>query len=217
MLRKMQQKIMNKGKPTGREDSITSSGASKSGTSIARTHPSGSSTGLGTSPPSGPRDANANSGTYKHALPTPLGVAARKKYFGEALPTLREVPLQEKQPLFVRKLQLCAFTFDFADPVKDLKEKEVKRQTLIEIVDYVSNGPQRFNDAVAEDVIAMIGANIFRSLPASASTAGGESYDPEEEEPVLDPTWPHLQVSRTWGMFHLGSFMHVRITCVAML
>lgn len=201
MLRKMQQKIMNKGKPTGRDDSITSSGASKSSSSIAsRTHPSGSSAGLGSSPPSGPRDTNANSGTYKHALPTPLGVAARKKYFSEPLPTLREVPLQEKQPLFVRKLQLCAFTFDFADPVKDLKEKEVKRQTLIEIVDYVSNGPQRFNDAVADDVIAMISANIFRSLPASASTAGGESFDPEEEEPVLDPAWPHLQVHgrRVW-------------------
>lgn len=80
------------------------------------------------------------------------------------------------------------------DPVKDLKEKEVKRQTLIEIVDYVSNGPQRFNDSVAEDVVAMISANIFRALPASANAAAGESYDPEEEEPVLDPAWPHLQV-----------------------
>ena len=32
-------------------------------------------------------------------------------------------------------------------------------------------------------------ANICRSLPPQT-----EDYDPEEDEPVLEPSWPHLQV-----------------------
>ena len=36
-------------------------------------------------------------------------------------------------------------------------------------------------------------ANLFRSLPPSRG-ADQENYDPDEEEPTLEPTWPHLQV-----------------------
>jgi serine/threonine-protein phosphatase 2A regulatory subunit B' len=32
-------------------------------------------------------------------------------------------------------------------------------------------------------------ANVFRSLPPS-----GDDFDPEEDEPALEPAWPHLQV-----------------------
>ena len=32
-------------------------------------------------------------------------------------------------------------------------------------------------------------ANIFRTLPPS-----GDDFDPEEDEPALEPAWPHLQV-----------------------
>ena len=39
------------------------------------------------------------------------------------------------------------------------------------------------------DIIAMVSTNIFRSLPPQT-----EDYDPEEDEPVLEPSWPHLQV-----------------------
>lgn len=122
-----------------------------------------------------------------------LGDAARAKAFAEQLPSLREVPLSEKQNLFVKKLHLCSFTFDFADNTSCIREKEIKRQTLIEVVDYVSNGPGRFNDAVSEDVVFMISSNLFRSLPPSRSSEG-DNYDPDEEEPVLDPAWPHLQL-----------------------
>ena len=46
----------------------------------------------------------------------------------------------------------------------------------------------------SEDIVFMLNANLFRALPPSK---GGdqENYDPDEEEPSLEPTWPHLQVS----------------------
>ncbi len=43
------------------------------------------------------------------------------------------------QALFVRKLHLCAFTFDFTSPTY-VREKEIKRQALLELVDYVNSG-----------------------------------------------------------------------------
>ena len=35
----------------------------------------------------------------------------------------------------------------------------------------------------------MIGANIFRAMPPQC-----EDFDPEEDEPALEPAWAHLQV-----------------------
>lgn len=48
---------------------------------------------------------------------------------------------------------------------------------------------QIFTESVMPDIIQMVSANIFRSLPPQT-----EDYDPEEDEPVLEPAWPHLQV-----------------------
>jgi Protein phosphatase 2A regulatory B subunit (B56 family) len=44
-----------------------------------------------------------------------------------------------------------------------------------------------------QDIIFMLSANLFRALPPSRG-ADQENYDPDEEEPTLEPTWPHLQV-----------------------
>ena len=44
----------------------------------------------------------------------------------EALPSFRDVVNSEKQSLFIRKLKLCSAVFDFTDPTKNLKEKEIK-------------------------------------------------------------------------------------------
>lgn len=68
----------------------------------------------------------------------------------DPLPLLRDVPPHEKQVLFVRKLHLCAFSFDFTDPTAHVREKETKRQTLLELVDYVNSGSGKFTEAVSK-------------------------------------------------------------------
>lgn len=35
--------------------------------------------------------------------------------------------------------------------------------------------------------------NAFRALPPSTNPSGAE-FDPEEDEPTLEPSWPHLQL-----------------------
>ncbi|KAG0585751.1 hypothetical protein KC19_2G035500 [Ceratodon purpureus] len=113
----------------------------------------------------------------------------------EALPSFRDVPTSDRQSLFVRKLALCCYTFDFTDPTKNVKEKEIKRQTLLELVDYVTSGSGKFTEAVFEDITKMLAANLFRTLPPSShENTGSDSFDPEEEEPTMEPAWPHLQI-----------------------
>jgi serine/threonine-protein phosphatase 2A regulatory subunit B' len=114
-------------------------------------------------------------------------------YYAEPLPAFRDVPPSEKQLLLVKKLHLCSFTFDFTDQSAHVREKEMKRQTLLELVDYVNTGTGKFTELVSEDIIFMLSANLFRSLPPSRG-ADQENYDPDEEEPSLEPTWPHLQI-----------------------
>ena len=141
-----------------------------------------------------PRSAAASVPREKPPLPA-LNESSKKAMYAEKLPAFRDVPNTAKQNLFVKKLHQCAFLFDFSDPSKELVEKEMKRTTLLELVDYVNGGPGKFTEAVSEDVIFMLSNNLFRTLPPSRNHNEAEAFDPEEEEPTLEPAWPHLQVT----------------------
>ncbi|KAF0914869.1 hypothetical protein E2562_032790 [Oryza meyeriana var. granulata] len=113
----------------------------------------------------------------------------------EALPSLRDAPASEKPGLFLRKVAMCCVVFDFTDPTKDVKEKEIKRQTLLELVDYVTSATGKFPEPAVQEVIKMVSTNLFRvPNPAPRENKALESFDLEEEEPVMDPAWPHLQI-----------------------
>jgi Protein phosphatase 2A regulatory B subunit (B56 family) len=54
------------------------------------------------------------------------------------LPSLRDAPPTKREELFVLKLKLCSVIFSFDDPTSDKRGKDMKRQTLLELVDYVN-------------------------------------------------------------------------------
>lgn len=114
----------------------------------------------------------------------------------ETLPALRDVPSSDRPALVRRKLSLCTVVFDFSHPTKNLGEKDIKRQTLLELVDYVTAGTAKLNENALEDSFRMISANLFRSLPVPVRqyAPGADAFDPEEEEPSMDPSWQHLQL-----------------------
>ncbi|KAL4184917.1 hypothetical protein AMTRI_Chr10g3430 [Amborella trichopoda] len=113
----------------------------------------------------------------------------------EALPGFRDVPSSEKQNLFIRKLNMCYVVFDFSDPAKNAKEKDVKRQTLLELVDYVTSASGRFTEVLMQEITKMVAINLFRTFPSSNHEGKvPDAYDGEEEEPTMDPAWPHLQI-----------------------
>lgn len=108
--------------------------------------------------------------------------------------------------MFIRKLRQCCVGFDFMDPVADLKGKEIKRATLNEVVDYITAGRGVLTEAVYPEIIRMVGnsaepyrvtmsslqiaCNLFRTLPPSDNP----DFDPEEDDPTLEASWPHLTV-----------------------
>ncbi|KAG5584252.1 hypothetical protein H5410_044686 [Solanum commersonii] len=113
----------------------------------------------------------------------------------EALPMLKDVPMAERQSFFLRKLQVCCYQFDFNDTMKMVREKEIKRQTLAELVDCVQSNSLKISEINQEEMLKMISVNIFRCLPpASHENTGSENVEPEEEEQYLEASWPHLQL-----------------------
>ncbi|XP_037806433.1 serine/threonine-protein phosphatase 2A 56 kDa regulatory subunit gamma isoform isoform X7 [Lucilia sericata] len=108
------------------------------------------------------------------------------------LPLLRETPANEREELFVQKIRQCCTLFDFSEPLSDLKWKEVKRAALHEMVEYLSNQNNVITEAIYPEAINMFAVNLFRTLPPSSNPNGAE-FDPEEDEPTLESSWPHLQ------------------------
>ncbi|EDO30734.1 predicted protein, partial [Nematostella vectensis] len=111
------------------------------------------------------------------------------------LPLLKDCPAPEREALFVQKVQQCCVIFDFAvDPLSDLKYKEVKRATLNELVDFVTHNKGIITEPIYMEAIRMFSLNTFRALPPPSNPNGAE-FDPEEDEPNLEASWPHLQLT----------------------
>ncbi|PQE15872.1 phosphatase 2A regulatory B subunit protein [Rutstroemia sp. NJR-2017a BVV2] len=111
----------------------------------------------------------------------------------EKLPGFHEVPPGRRQELFMQKIDQCNVIFDFNDASGDMKSKEIKRLALHELLDYVANNRQVITEAMYPKVVEMFSKNLFRPIPPPMNPQG-EAFDPEEDEPVLEVAWPHIQV-----------------------
>ncbi|KAI3755993.1 hypothetical protein L1987_55804 [Smallanthus sonchifolius] len=116
----------------------------------------------------------------------------------EPLLPFKDAPASEKMSLFISKLSLCCMVFDFTDPSKNTAEKDLKRLTLIELLDFVASGPPRFSEPAILSLCKMCSVNLFRVFPpnyrSSRGNNRGEKPDNEDDEPSFDPAWPHLQI-----------------------
>lgn len=83
------------------------------------------------------------------------------------LPALSETQMMKREALFKQKLQLCCVVFDFEDGESDPKGKEIKRDTLVELADYVNTpvGQKIFTEQLMPDIVEMVRVNLFRALP----------------------------------------------------
>ncbi|KAJ3058502.1 Serine/threonine-protein phosphatase 2A 56 kDa regulatory subunit delta isoform, partial [Podochytrium sp. JEL0797] len=111
----------------------------------------------------------------------------------EKLPNFKDVSLNERHDLFIKKIAQCNVMFDFNEAMSDLKGKEIKRQALSELVEYISNNRGVITEPLYPEIVGMFGANLFRTTPPSLNPYG-DAFDPEEDEPVLELAWPHLQI-----------------------
>ena len=144
--------------------------------------------------------SDLDAGHHHHGNNAPLGLNVNPNgnlvsLYNEALPAFRDVPNSERPALFVKKLRMCNVVFDFTDPSKHPKEKEIKRQTLVELVDHVTSANAKFSETVIFEAVKMVSVNIFRTLsPQPRDNKVGDGLDAEEDEPSMDAAWPHLQI-----------------------
>ncbi|KAF8939251.1 hypothetical protein BGZ58_010254 [Dissophora ornata] len=161
--------------------------------------PSGKLTGEKEIPKSGPINRMKNA--PKDAIPiskTPRRQRSSRFHVTERvtlerLQALDEVAHIDRQELFLRKIGQCSVVFDFNDASSELKGKEIKRQALTEILDYITNNRGVITEPVYPEVVNMFATNLFRTIPPQVNPTG-EAFDPEEDEPVLELAWPHLQI-----------------------
>ncbi|MCO5573880.1 hypothetical protein L7F22_027655 [Adiantum nelumboides] len=111
----------------------------------------------------------------------------------EKLPNFGEVVPADRPELFVRKLRQCSVVFDFNDASQELKGKQIKAQTLHEMLDYITSQRGVITEQIYPEVVSMFSSNLFRSIPPQVNPTG-DAFDPEEDEPVLELAWPHLQI-----------------------
>ncbi|KAL7036702.1 hypothetical protein ACKWTF_008903 [Chironomus riparius] len=104
-----------------------------------------------------------------------------------------ETDANEREDLFIKKIRQCCVLYDFTEPLDDLKWKEMKRNALQEMVEYINNNNGVITEAVYPEMIQMFAINLFRTLPPPSNPSGAE-FDPEEDEPTLESSWPHLQI-----------------------
>ena len=68
-----------------------------------------------------------------------------------------EVPPSERSQLFVRKLTQCRVLFDFNDASAELKGKQIKAQTLHEMLEYITTQRGVITENIYPEVVNMVG------------------------------------------------------------
>ncbi|CEG64150.1 Putative Serine/threonine-protein phosphatase 2A regulatory subunit delta isoform [Rhizopus microsporus] len=61
------------------------------------------------------------------------------------------------------------------------------------MLEFVATTKGAITDVIYPEVVKMVSVNLFRTIPPPAVDKE-EGYDPEEDEPILEASWPHLQL-----------------------
>lgn len=220
MFKGLKKKFSNAGKENGKEKAATGSSSgrpapSSAGSDNSNRRPSGNNsssteakTSGGSSAPPGktnsggkPKHKRNKTGEQKKnsASSTRNTVKKDERPLTKAdllkqIATFQETSAANKPNLFIYKLRLCQVMFDWEEysSPKDNRAKEIKRQQLLELVEFLGNGGGKnkalFTDAVLVEIINMVSANLFRALPPRQNDTA------EDDDPVFEPSWPHLQI-----------------------
>jgi serine/threonine-protein phosphatase 2A regulatory subunit B' len=140
-----------------------------------------------------PKDVPEGIRTPKRQHSSRFDISNQRERELEKLPGFHEVPPNRRQELFMQKIDQCNIIFDFNDQTGDMKSKEIKRLALHELLDYVANNRSVITEPMYPRVVDMFSKNLFRPVPPPVNPQG-EAFDPEEDEPVLEVAWPHIQV-----------------------
>jgi serine/threonine-protein phosphatase 2A regulatory subunit B' len=88
------------------------------------------------------------------------------------LPMIKDIPISnraQRKQLYIMKLRACHQIFSFKDAKVNTELKDKKRETLLEIVDYLDADPSFYEKEILSEAFKMINVNLFRTLGNSHS------------------------------------------------
>ena len=85
-----------------------------------------------------------------------MGHSSQYSAFFLATCHLLEVAADRRQGLFIEKIRQCYVIFDFNDASADLKGKEIKRQALSEMLDYITKNRNVITEPIYPEVVQMV-------------------------------------------------------------
>lgn len=60
------------------------------------------------------------------------------------------------EDLIIKKIRQCRVIFDYSNPDSDIEQKEIKQDTLIELVDYINNNRGFLTSSIYREIIDMV-------------------------------------------------------------
>lgn len=114
------------------------------------------------------RRANGEDGGDEDALGTGVNTnhapSLTRADLLKPLASLNDASAANKTPLLLQKLRLCSVLFDWnentgasADQVqRDARAKEVKRQQLLELVEYIGKNKNIYTEQVLQEIVHMV-------------------------------------------------------------
>lgn len=73
---------------------------------------------------------------------------------------------EQRNELFVQKLQQCRVLFDFNDASSDLEGKQIKSQTLHEMLEYITSQRGVITESIYPEVVSMVSRFLNIQRPA---------------------------------------------------
>jgi len=141
-------------------------------------------------------------------LPTPL---SRITLELEQIPSIRDIPMNQKMEFFLKKLIQCRATFNNSKPEFAFKSKRIKRGTLTELVAFIPIINTTIPEIIYAEFFHTIAKNLFRALPARHMPVG-VIYHPEEDEPILVSDWNYVElVYKMLNSFFLNPHFDTKI------
>jgi len=96
----------------------------------------------------------------------------------------------KREDALIAKVEQCKRVFSFADATVDVRNKEIKRSALYDIVDYLMSQKQKVvTERVVREIVDCAKLNIFRDFNPGADS---ELDFMDDDEPILEESWPHL-------------------------
>lgn len=109
------------------------------------------------------------------------------------LPTIKSLSSKKaKENLILRKIAQCEVICNFESEFNDVKNKDVKSKALKELT-HIFRDPKLISKTVLEAFINMVLKNIERDW-AAPEVPNAPQFDFEEDAPVLNKEWPHVEI-----------------------